>query len=113
MGGVFDPRVFSAETHNVGGEADGEAQEREARERAKSRGRGNGNSAYRKLVGGRDQMMGEAKKGWVAECTMHGWTMLFADDLEAAQKEWRKHLADHPGDSCGLMGPGVYREGGK
>jgi hypothetical protein len=29
MPGVFDPRVFSAETHNVGGETEGEAEERE------------------------------------------------------------------------------------
>jgi hypothetical protein len=34
MGGVFDPRVFSAETHDVGGETDGKPEEREARERA-------------------------------------------------------------------------------
>jgi hypothetical protein len=35
MPGVFDPRVFSAETHHVGGETDAEGEEREARERAK------------------------------------------------------------------------------
>jgi hypothetical protein len=33
MSGVFDPRVFSSKTHNVGGDA--EAEEREARERVK------------------------------------------------------------------------------
>ena len=35
MGSVFDPRVFSADTHNAVGETDAEAEEREARERAK------------------------------------------------------------------------------
>lgn len=49
--------------------------------------------------------------GWVADCTMHGWTVLFGEDRDAADRAWKAHLSEHPGDSCGLMGPGVYREG--
>jgi hypothetical protein len=70
MGGLFDPRVFSAETHHVGEKADPEAKEREARGAGEA-GRGGagrgaarrlkspylGKSRHRKLVSGEEQTM--------------------------------------------------------
>jgi hypothetical protein len=37
--------------------------------------------------------------------------MLFADNREAAQTAWSKHVADFPDEHCGLIGPGVYWDG--
>lgn len=55
--------------------------------------------------------MNQGQRGWIAACDIHGWTVFFGDDKDAARKAWAKHLADYPGCGCDLMGPGVYREG--
>jgi hypothetical protein len=52
--------------------------------------------------------MNAVGQAWISECTVHGLVMLFEDDPEAAQKAWTKHLADHPDECCGLLGPGVH-----